>query len=351
MATVSARMRLRFLLAAFLAAASLVAASAPAPAGAVVIGIADQKPEMFSDPLFSGLGIKYARVSVSWDALTRGWQRDELDAWMFSARLAGVQPLVGWDRSRGSDHRLLPTPSRFKYEFRRFRARYPWVTTFAAWNEANHCGEPTCHRPKLVAAYYRKMRQECQRCTLLAAEVIDMPNMAWWVREFQRSLKVRPKIWGLHNYLDANRLRTSGTKTLLRNTGNSLIWFTETGGIVKRRNRSTITFPESAAHAAKATKWLFQKLVPLSKRITRVYLYHWNAGRNETWDSALVDRRGRPRPAFGVVRAEVKKADAARRRQQQRQRQQQPAQPPAASVTTPAPTQPEPPQPAGTPGP
>lgn len=332
-------MRLRFLLAALLAAASFAAASAPA--GAVVIGIADQKPEMFTDPLFTGLDIKYARVSVSWDALTRDWQRQELDAWMDAAHAAGVQPLVAWDHSRGPNHRALPTPSRFKYEFLRFRQRYPWVTTFAAWNEANHCGEPTCHRPKLVAAYYRKMRQACQSCTLLAAEVIDLPNMTWWVREFQRDLRAHPKIWGLHNYLDANRLRTSGTKALLRATGHSLIWFTETGGIVKRRNRSTITFPESARHAATATRWLFDKLVPLSGRITRVYLYQWSAGIDETWDSGLVGPHGKPRPAFNVVRAEVEKAAAARRRQQEKQRQRQPTPVPVApSTPTPAPTEP-----------
>ncbi|HEU4976552.1 MAG TPA: hypothetical protein VFT50_15780 [Baekduia sp.] len=309
-------MRLRPLLAALIAAASLVAAAA-APANAMVVGIADQKPEMFTDPLFSQLHVKYARLSVSWDAMTRDWQVAELDQWLNAARAAGVQPLIGWDHSRGDDHRVLPTPSRFKYEFRRFRARYPWVTTFATWNEANHCGEPTCHRPKLVAAYYRAMRQECGSCTLLAAEVIDMPNMAWWVRRFQHFLKVKPKLWGLHNYLDVNRLTTSGTKKLIRLTRGhkkghgrrrvrgSRIWFTETGGIVKRQNRSTITFPESARHAARATRWLFHRLVPLSRRITRVYLYHWNAGIDESWDSGLVSPHGHPRPAFRVVRRQA----------------------------------------------
>ena len=55
------------------------------------------------------------------------------------------------------------------------------------------------------------------------------------------------------------------------------MWFTETGGIVSRTNRRKVTFPESAEHAAKATRFLFDDLVPLSRRITRVYLYHWNS--------------------------------------------------------------------------
>jgi hypothetical protein len=299
----------RFLLAAALLAAAL---AMPSSAGALVVGIGDQKPDMFSDPLFTELGVSHARLAVSWDAMNNSWERDEIDAWMDAARAEGVQPLVGFWHARGDRRRVLPTPSRFKYEFRQFRARYPWVTTFATWNEANHCGEPTCHRPQLVAAYYRAMKRECPKCTVLAAEVLDMPNMGRWVEAFQKHLGFRPKFWGLHNYIDANRLRTSGTRTLLRHTRGQ-IWFTETGGIVQRLNRTKVGFPESPAHAAIATRWVFDKLVPLSRRITRVYLYHWNAIRGDNWDSALVDPRGRARPALGVLQRELRRADARRR--------------------------------------
>jgi hypothetical protein len=298
------------LLAMTLMAAALLA---PASAGALVVGIGDQKPDMFSDPLFARLGVAHARIAVSWDALGSDWERADLDRWMDAARAERVQPLVGFWHARGDRRRVLPTPERFKFEFRRFRARYPWVTTFATWNEANHCGEPTCHRPELVAAYYRSMTRECPTCTILAAEVLDMPNMASWVQAFQRHLGHRPKLWGLHNYIDANRLRTSGTRALLRHTRGQ-IWFTETGGIVDRRNRVKVGFPESPAHAATATRWVFDELVPLSRRITRVYLYHWNAVHGDNWDSALVDARGRARPALGVVRGELKAAEARRKR-------------------------------------
>jgi hypothetical protein len=148
----------------------------------------------------------------------------------------------------------------------------------------------------------------------LGAELLDMPNMADWVDAYQEHLgKERsPRYWGLHNYLDANRLRTTGTRTLLGHTRGQ-IWFTETGGIVKRKKtKNTVSFPESTTHAAKATRWVFDELVPLSRRVTRVYLYQWNAKRGDSWDSGLVDPRGRPRPAFTVVRRELRAA--ARRR-------------------------------------
>jgi hypothetical protein len=272
-----------------------------APAGALTVGIADNKADMFFDPRFAASGITHARVTVSWDALSSPWQAEELDTWLNAARGAHVEPLVSFGHSR-IDRRSLPTPERFLFEFRRFRARYPWVKEFAAWNEANHCGEPTCHRPRLVAAYYRKMRRECPDCRILAAEVLDMPNMVRWVRSFRRAAKEEPRYWGLHNYIDANRGRTSGTRRMLRAVRGQ-VWFTETGGIVSRTNRRKVTFPESAKHAATATRFLFSNLVPLSRRVTRVYVYHWNTdGPPTTWDSALIGPTGRTRPAYNVVK-------------------------------------------------
>ncbi len=141
---------------------------------------------MFFDPRFATSQITHARLTVGWDALSSPWQTEEIDTWMAAARGAGVDPLVSFGHSR-TDRRSLPTPERFLFEFRRFRARYPWVKEYAAWNEANHCGEPTCHRPRLVAAYYRNMRRECPDCRILAAEVLDMPNMVSWVRAFRRA--------------------------------------------------------------------------------------------------------------------------------------------------------------------
>ena len=273
---------------------------AASSAGALTIGIADQKPDMFTDPRFLASDLKFARRAVPWDALTSPTQTAEIDAWLAAAQAAHVNPLLSFTHS-SANRRQLPTPERLLYEFRRFRARYPWVTDYATWNEANHCGEPTCHRPELVAAYWRKLRRECPSCRILAAEVLDMPNMTSWVKSFRSAAKVEPRYWGIHNYIDANRLRKTGTRRLLKAVKGQ-VWFTETGGIVSRTNRKRVTFPESAEHAAKATRYLFDDLIPLSRRITRVYLYHWNSYPGpSTWDSGLIGPSGKPRPAYRVL--------------------------------------------------
>lgn len=290
-----------------LALAALAAGSAPA-AHALAIGIGDQKPEMFTDARFKQLGIRYARYMIGWDSLSSRRETAEIDQWMAAAQAAHVQPLVSFAHSfLPGRRRVLPTPSRLKYEFRRFRARYPWVKTFATWNEANHCGEPVCHRPRLVGAYYNALRRECPTCRILTAEVLDEDNMVSWIKAFETEAHGDPRhqTWGIHNYLDANRLRTIGTRRLLAHTRGT-VWFTETGGIVSRHNRSHITFPESARHAATATRWVFDKLVPLSGRITRVYIYNWNSpAKHQTWDSALINPHGQVRPAFAVFEHEL----------------------------------------------
>jgi hypothetical protein len=270
----------------------------------VTIGIADQKPDMFADPRFLATGIAYARIAVGWDAMGSRWQVAELDRWMRAAKAAGIHPLVSFMHSR-TKRRSLPSPDRFVREFRRFRARYPWVRDYATWNEANHCGEPTCHRAALVAVYYRRLKLACRSCRILAAELLDMPNMVLWTRHFLRKNRSQPRYWGLHNYVDANRFQTSGTKRLL-GAVKGKVWLTEVGGIVSRHNHSKIPFPESPAHAAKAVRWVFDRLVPLSSRVQRVYVYHWNTERRRaSWDSALIGPRGRVRPALGVVEREL----------------------------------------------
>lgn len=295
---------------AVLVAFLVVAVALPVGASAAVVksartgvdvGIADQKPDMFGDPRFGKLGIERARLTIGWDALTSPWQAKELHAWLSAAQAAGVDPLISFGHSR-TTRRSLPTPERLKYEFRRFRELYPWVTTFATWNEANHCGEPTCNRPKLVAAYYRALRRECPSCTILAAEMLDMPNITAYVRAMRRKLGFTPPLWGLHNYVEANRFTMRRLRQLLAATRGAKLWLTETGGLVSRRNGSTTDIPQGVRHAGEVMRYIFDRVLPSNPRIARVYLYHWNAGPpGGTWDSGLITRGGRGRTALAVL--------------------------------------------------
>jgi hypothetical protein len=296
----------RALVAALLVLAAL-AAPARADAATPVIGIGEQSAEMFTNPYWHALGVKHVRVIASWDALESRWQRDELDGYMYSAHAVGARVLLGFGHARSPVDRIrrhVPSVARFKREFLKFRERYPFVRDYLTWNEANHCGEPTCHKAPRVARFYNAIRANCPGCKVVAGDVLDTPTMVPWVREFRRYARKDKLIWGLHNYIDANRFRTSGTRELLRAAPRGEIWFTETGGLVVRRNGSNIAFPGNKEHAAQATRQVF-KLARLSRRVTRIYFYHWQPAKTPlpTWDSAFMDPRGKPRPAYRVLQA------------------------------------------------
>ena len=293
---------LAVLLATGAAMAGTAAASAETPAQVGVdVGIADQKADMFTDKRFAELGIDRARFAIGWDALTSSWQRAELDAWLQGAKANDVEPLISFGHSR-TQRRSRPTPAQLAVQFRNFRRLYPWVTTFATWNEANLCGEPTCHRPKLAAGYYRALRKECPSCTILAPELLDMPNMVQWAKDFRQALGYSPALWGVHNYVEANRFKMTRLRGFLRTQPGSKIWLTETGGLVRRDNSSTTDIPEGPRHAGEVTRYIFDRILPLNPQITRVYLYHWNAGPTTvTWDSGLINPSGGERSALFVL--------------------------------------------------
>ena len=290
-------------------------ASKPAALAApATVGIAEQQPSVFTDPLFTATKIHDARLLVGWNGIFSSWQRDQIDAWLNAARAAGVDPLVTFGRSRTDFHQL-PTPAQFAAAFQAFRQRYPWVHQYATWNEANLAGEAVYKRPDLVARFWRGMQASCRGCTILAAELVDLPNIQAWTSAFRIAAHSEPAVWGLHNYLDANRFTTSGTRSMLKAVPGD-IWLTETGGIVSRHNNSKVQFPEGQAHAAAATRFVLDKLTALSPRIKRVYLYDWQAqGGTATWDSGLMNADGTARPAYLVLKNRVEHLQALAARQ------------------------------------
>ena len=296
---------MRLLLA--IALALVLAAPAAAATRPPLIGVGEQRMEVFDDPAFLRLGLRDVRFVAAYDALHSDWQRQELDDYLLAARAAGMRVLLGFGHSRDPEKmHTLPTVKRFEREVKAFRARYPWIKDYLTWNEANHCSQPTCRNPVRAAKFYLALRKHCRGCRIVAADVLDGRKMVGWVKRFQKAVGKRRVIWGIHNYIDANRFRTSGTLALL-NAVKGDVWFTETGGIVRRDNASTLSLPQSPRHAAKATSWVF-KLAALSSRVKRVYFYHWSAPPLEaTWDSGFIDRKARPRPAYDVLRKWLRK--------------------------------------------
>jgi hypothetical protein len=296
--------RARLLLPLTLLALSLMPAAAHARIG---IGIADNKPDMFADTRFQELRLGYARLDLRWDVFSDPAATAQLDAWMTGAHANGVQPLVTFDRSPARIS-YNPTPQELAGALKAVRARYPFVKDFSSWNEAN-----MNKKPELVAKWWLALRKACPSCTVLATDLLDKPNMIPWAQRFVKAAKRTPKVWGLHNYVDANTLSTKTTRKLLKSIGGN-IWFTETGGIVRRANNSKLIFPTGTVRAAQVTSFIFGRLAKLSPRIQRVYLYHWDTGvgGGPTWDSGFIGPEGETRPALSVLQGVVARAAASR---------------------------------------
>jgi hypothetical protein len=291
-----------------LAACGLAAGSGRAEA-AVLVGVADQSPAMFSQPLFTQLQVKRSRIFPPWNvALQRGHARD-LDAWLNTARAARIEPLISFSQSVGSrcprKPCKLPTVREFTRAFRAFRRRWPSVRVVSPWNEANHRSQPTFKNPKRAAQYYNVVRKLCRGCKIVAADVIDERNMERWLSVFRRTA-IRPRLWGLHNYKDTNPRRGQqfgGTRRLVKAVRGQ-IWLTETGGLARfvLPGGGTL-FPFSLSRQDRAIKRMFSLAKRYRSRIKRLYIYNWfGQTRTNRFDAGLVNPNGSARPAYNTVR-------------------------------------------------
>jgi len=161
---------------------ALAVAALPAAASAkVTVGLGDQNWATFNDAYFKALGLKRARVVTPWNVALSPGDTLWLDDYLAGARAADIEPLVSFGAANPSRCPArpckLPTTAEFDRAFRAFRARWPWVRTIGVWNEANHRAQPTFRYPEQAARYFNVVRKRCAGCRVVAADVIDDPNM------------------------------------------------------------------------------------------------------------------------------------------------------------------------------
>ena len=280
----------------------LVLALAAPAAAKPIVGVGDQSPKMFSDPHFKKLGVKNSRLVLAWDWYKHPWMVASTDEWMAAAQAAGVRPLVAfnvnWATKNGN--RKPPSIAAYRKSFRLVRERYPFVTDFSAWNEANHTAQPTAKNPRLAARYFNAMRRDCRSCRIVAADVLDTKDMVAWINKFKKHAR-GAKIWGIHNYKDANDA-TNTTQQLLKAVKGQ-VWLTETGGILRLKpaDGSRGGRKHTKAQQAKAVKRVY-KIAKSSRRITRIYFYEWARKKGNRWDSAFVERNGDLRPSYHALK-------------------------------------------------
>lgn len=305
----------------------LIAALLPllfaAPASAKYqVGLGEQNPAMFDNASWQSMKLKRVRYLVPWDYAKHPGQRDEVNYFMTRALQAKQDVLVTFTARRGcylpsgrySKKKACRAPSSKAYEkaFLAFDKAFPWVKTYSAWNEINHKSQPTFKSPAKAAGYYNVLRKytKKKKFRAMAADMLDTGNMSRYLASFKRKAKGTPKLWGLHNYGDVNRRRTTFTKRMLKTVPGE-VWLTETGGIVKLLP----SFKRSTSRAKARTKGMFKlvnrydtRLSGNRSKITRLFVYtFFGEDKTARFDAGLVNPDGTPRPAFSVFKANARK--------------------------------------------
>lgn len=297
------------------ALALLVVLLTPATSGAYVVGIADQNPTFFGEPNLQPLAPTRTRYITPYDSVFK--DRDTVDAWMNAARDAGMEVVVAFNppasmrcpnlgRAKGCKP---VSGGRFKSAFLAFHRRYPWVRIFQPWNEVNNLTQPTAHHPEAVVAYYQIVRNACRGCTVLGADIQDLPNMVPYTQKLLALFKARkirvPRVWGLHNYTDTNRFIKDANSSLRKAVKllPGKIWLTETAGLFRfQPQNARQSFRPDLARQKRAMEAIFKQANRYRRKVVRVYLYQWFAApATNRWDSGVLDVRGRPRPVYAVL--------------------------------------------------
>jgi hypothetical protein len=264
--------------------------------------LSDQQWSALLDPRFAMLPIDHVRLVVAWDAALS--DPAAVEQWLAIARQRRLTPLVAFgaraaDRCPDSPCRA-PTVANYSNAFVAFRARWPEVTEFTAWNEPNHPAQPTFTKPGMAARYHDALRRACVDCTVTAGDMLDSANMRPWFRAYRDALEVAPQVWAIHNYGDLLYDRPSYTEWLIGQVATPL-WITETGGLVRFVSDGETVLPYDEARGASSLQRALALISANSPRVARAYLYNWRSGPEQTFDSGLVRANGAARPSLGVL--------------------------------------------------
>jgi hypothetical protein len=286
------------------------------------VGVGEQNPQMFDQPNWQSLHLKRVRYLVPWDYAKHPAQAGTVNFYMQVAHAYKQDVLVTFTARSGcygatgrySKKKVCRAPSSTAYKkaFLKFDKAHPWVKTYSAWNEINHKSQPTFKSPRKAAGYYNVLRRYAKRKKFraMAADILDTGNMSRYLAQFKRYAKGSPTLWGLHNYGDVNRRRSTFTKRMLRSVGGE-VWLTETGGIVKLLP----SFKRSTSRAKARTKGMFRlvnrydtKRRGMRSKITRLFVYtYYGAPSSARFDAGLVNPNGTKRPAFSVFAKNARK--------------------------------------------
>jgi len=278
-------------------------------AASYLTGIGDEQGEMFGNPLWQRLHTKIVRYIAPYDAVVHPYSLDKAIVWIRAAEAQQEQVLVAFYHSEYTPTRM-PSVAQYQHDVQKFVKRFPYVRQYQSWDEANRGYIPyVLASPSAVAAaqYYQALIRVCRGCTAIGLDVLDQANISptlEYISEFKREIgrlrTIMPRIWGLHDYSDVNRLESWRTREISRALGGQ-VWLTETGGIVQFGGAFLNSHGSGLTRAAKVLKYMFA-VAGSQSQIKRLYIYDWTGGNRSTrFDAGLMNAHDQPRAGYVVV--------------------------------------------------
>jgi hypothetical protein len=293
--------------------AALPSAGAGAPrahaSASYLTGIGDEQTTMFSNPLYTQLHTKITRYIAPYDAAVRSDGLAKAREWIGDAEAQHEQVLVAFYHSEHTPTKM-PSVATYQKDVAAFVKDFPKVRQYQSWDESNRGNiAHVLASPSATSAaeYYQALARVCKGCSAIGLDVLDAANISptlRYISEFKREVRrlhiAMPKIWGLHNYSDVNRLESWRTRELIKAFGGQ-VWLTETGGVVQFGPTFLNKHGAGLTRAAKVLKYMFS-LAAAHSQIKRLYIYDWSGGTASTrFDAGLTNAKDQPRAGYIVV--------------------------------------------------
>jgi len=272
-------------------------------------GVGDEHAGMLTDPLWQRLHTRIVRYIVPYDTAVKPYYRTLAGDFIHAAEAEHQQVLIAFYHSEYTPT-VLPSVATYKADVERFVKLFPNVRQYQSWDEANRGNEPhqfSSPSATNAARYYQALLRVCRGCTVIGLDVLDghyinstLRYIAEFKREIYRLQTIMPRIWGLHDYSDVNRLEGWRTRAIAAALGGQ-VWLTETGGIVKFGGGFPNVRGSGLRRAAAVIKFTFA-LAGSVPQVKRLYLYDWSGGTASTrFDAGLTNAHNQPREGYVIV--------------------------------------------------
>jgi hypothetical protein len=278
-------------------------------ASTYLTGVGDEHAKMFQNPFWARLHMKIVRYIAPYDAVAHSYSLDQAITFIRGAEAMHQQVLVAFYHSEYTPL-TLPSVAQYQRDVRKFVKRFPYVKQYQSWDEANRGNVAHAFlspSATTAARYYQAMLRSCTHCTVIGLDVLDAQNIGptiSYISEFKHEIgrlqTVMPRIWGLHDYSDINRLESWRTRELVQVLGGQ-VWLTETGGIVKFGGEFTNRYGSGLTRAARVLKYMFNVAASVP-HVKRLYIYDWTgSGASARFDAGLTNAHEQPRAGYIVV--------------------------------------------------